>query len=149
MDGQKHCGGIILIFTNTGESSHHILPVPPLSLEESRFLWASLRYRLNVNEMSLAKGLTDEMKYQKFRKTNAVPYAQKVAAVVAFGQKKFIGKCEHWFRPMCEELGFEVSANFVSYGYIASLFVVCADSKLFESCAKDIKGTWVSSKTAR
>merc|ERR1711964_3021 len=91
-------------------------------------------------------GLHDEFKGKEFGKKSADKYAKHLAALVAFNQSKFFGKGEHWFRPLCEELGVAVSGNFVSKGYIVSLFVVCADSKLFVKSTENIEGSWGKSK---
>merc|ERR1712202_116686 len=65
-----------------------------------------------------------------------------MGALVAFNQEVFFGKEDYYFRVLCDQLGFSISANFVDLGYIIILFVVCTDTTIFETSTKDIKGTW-------
>ena len=62
-----------------------------------------------------------------------IPFAKKLAGVVAFHQQRFVGKGSYWFKPLYEELGFSaISENFVKNGYLIILFVVCADHTIFK-----------------
>jgi hypothetical protein len=130
-------------------------PVPfvitPLQMRQSRWLWTSIRWSNRVNSLIFKvdlppKWLTDKMNAKQFSQKCAILYAQKLAATVAFNQEKFIGKADYWFRPLCEELGFSISENFMKFGLRIILFVVCADSTIFETSTKDIKGTWGESQ---
>lgn len=123
------------------------IPVHPLDDRESRWLWASLRFSNRVNSLVFEidippTWLTEKMKAKVFAKKVAKIYAQKLAALVAFNQASFFGKGKHWFRPLCEDLGVCVTANFVSLGYIIIIFVVCVDANIFEESTKDIEGNW-------
>merc|ERR1719281_1739675 len=125
--------------------------ITPLQMRQSRWLWTSIRWSNRVNSLIFKvdlppKWLTDKMNAKQFSQKCAILYAQKLAATVAFNQEKFIGKADYWFRPLCEELGFSISENFMKFGLRIILFVVCADSTIFETSTKDIKGTWGESQ---
>merc|ERR1711964_73005 len=90
--------------------------------------------------------LTDDMHYKEVTKNCIVQYAKKVAGIVAWHQFKFIGKGEHWFRCLCEELGLAVKGNFVSRGWLIIIFFICANADIFTESTKDIEGSWGTSK---
>ena len=75
-----------------------------------------------------------------------VPYAKKVAGVVAWNQFRFIGKGEHWFRCLCEESGLFIKGTFMSRGWLIIIFVICANADIFTESTKEIKGSWGSGK---
>jgi hypothetical protein len=68
-----------------------------------------------------------------------------LAAVIAYNQRKFWGKKDYWFRPLCEELGWEITQQFQEKHRVV-LFVVCVDAELVQSRTKHIKQTWSSNK---
>merc|ERR1711890_97391 len=89
--------------------------------------------------------LTDKCKYKEFSKKSAIPHSQKVAGVVAFNQLKFVGK-ENLYREIFETLGFPVSGNYISRGYLITIFVITANENIFKESTKNIVGTWGTSK---
>jgi len=126
-------------------------PVPfmiyPLIMKESRWLWTSLRFSNRMENLRFKvdippNWLTDKMIAKEFSEKSAEPFTQKLAAIVAYNQEKFLGKGDYWFRPLCETLNFKTSENFMRYGYLITLFVVCVDASIFKSSTKNIKGTW-------
>lgn len=126
------------------------IALPPLSREESRALFQSIRYRVGIDESySTAEFDIDipetwlDTKFQgkTFKKSNAVAYGKEILAVVAFNQRKFLAKKPFWFRALCDDLGWELSAAFCDCFYII-LFVICADESLVMKSTKNIKKTW-------
>lgn len=121
--------------------------VHPLDDRESRWLWASLCFSDKIDKLIFkvdipANWLTDKMNAKVLSKKVAKVYAQKLAALIAFNQSEFYGKEDYWFRPLCQKLGLTLTANFVTYGYIIIIFVVCVDANIFESATQDIEGNW-------
>jgi len=122
----------------------------PLCRPQSRALTSALRYRHGLDhaignasfkiELS-EKWLRKKLKFSEFQKKGGVDYATKLVATVSYGQSKFIGRDDIWFRPMCQELGFDVKKSFFDT-FLIALFVVCVDPELLKSSTKSIKGTW-------
>lgn len=140
------------MFKFIGQSPTPFL-IPPLSMPESRALWASIRYQVGMNSLrevatfgiSLPETwLAKKLKFD-FGKKGGLDFARKLAAMVEYNQAEFIGKRKYWFRPLCEKLGgFHLSENFQKISLV-SIFVVCCDPPdLLESSVKDVKGTWGS-----
>ena len=57
----------------------------------------------------------------------------------------YVGKGEHWYRVCFEQLGFPVSKNFITHGYLITIFVVVANENIFKESTKNIMGTWGTS----
>ena len=70
---------------------------------------------------------------------------KKLAATVAYNQNKFHGKKFYWFRPMCKELGWEISDTFASR-FLITLFVVCVDPEIFDNDLKEFGKSWGKKK---
>merc|ERR1712146_291225 len=113
-------------------------------------LFQSIRYRVRIDESySTAEFDIDipetwmDTKFQgkTFKKSNAVAYGKEILAVVAFNQRKFLAKKPFWFRALCDDFGWELSAAFCEYFYII-LFVICADESLVTESTKNITKTW-------
>ena len=75
-----------------------------------------------------------------------IPYAKKVAGVVAWNQFKFVGKKEHWFRCLCEEEGLFIKGTFVSRGWLIIIFVICVNADIFTESTEEIVGSWGTTK---
>lgn len=125
----------------------------PLGRVESRALWESIRYRVSMDQMySVARFRIDipeswfDTKFQGkvFMSSNALAYGKEILAVVVFHQEKFLAKKSFWFRSICDELGWELSAAFCDYFYLI-LFVICAKTSLVKTSTSSIKGTWGTS----
>ena len=76
---------------------------------------------------------------------SAIPHSRKVAGVIAFNQLKFVGKGDLWCRALLKDLGIPVSQNYMSRGYMITIFVVVANEEIFEQSTKNIEGTWGTS----
>jgi len=117
------------------------ISIYPLNRPQSRALWASLRYRLHMNEWRESsayeidlpeKWLEIKLKFKDFGKKSAKVYGMKLAAAVAFHHERFLGKELFWFRPLCSELGWKISETFEKR-WLISLFVVCCSPELLET----------------
>ena len=62
-----------------------------------------------------------------------------------FPPTKVSWKKSFWFRSICDDLGWEVSAAFCDYFYLI-LFVICANASLVKTSTSSIKGTWGTSQ---
>merc|ERR1711964_945029 len=132
-----------------GQSSYPIA-LEPLWREDSRALWAALKYRNNLNGMKAScvfeVDLPDEwyginLKYKTFHKTGGTDFAKKLAARVAFNHMRFFKKKITGFAPICEELGFILSDTF-SERFRSVIMVVCVSPELVKEKTKHIEGSW-------
>lgn len=130
--------------------SNYPIALGPLWPEDSRALWAALKYRNNLNgikatcvfEVDLPEewyGIT--LKYKTFRKNGGTDFAKKLAAAIAFNHMRFFGKKDYWFRPICEELGFDLSDTF-SERFRSVIMVVCVSPELVQEKTEHIEGSW-------
>lgn len=113
-------------------------------------MWASLRYRKNLNDLENSfiydveipeEWLGFQMKKKTFTSGRAVEYVKNLAADIAYNQRLFQGKRKYWFRPLCEQLGWVLSDNFADRFRI-SLMAVCVDPDLIYGSTSHIKGPW-------
>ena len=79
---------------------------------------------------------------------SVIPYAKKVAGVVAWNQFKFVGKKDHWFQCLCEEEGLFIKGTFVSRGWLIIIFVICVNVDVFTESTEEIVGSWGKQKIA-
>ena len=70
-------------------------------------------------------------------------FAKKLVADIAFNQKLFLDRKEHWFIPMCETLGWDISTTFYKRFRIV-LFAACVDPKLINTSTEDIGDSWAT-----
>jgi len=131
------------------------IPIYPLGRKDCRILWTSLRYRRMFENKKqnarFAMELPEEWlaiklksKSQVFQRNNCTDYAKKLAADISYNQTMFFGRKEYWFQPLCENLGWDLSDNFMER-FIICLLCVCADPALIQESTKPITESFSSS----